>query len=213
VEQDVTGPSGDSGASTFGVSIWFLVIATLLYLFPAYQGDTSNVGLRVGSYVLASVVLLLAIFAFGVALRDTPHVKSFVKELFGGLFGFSGLVPASAATRDTVQSLFGAALFLLIAAAVHGVLIWLIGLPAPLEAFVEVALLFFMCTFVAGPIINAVDVAFIKPVLTLLEEHSDRQTISDMARQVKRTVATVVFGLSAIIGLVVGLIELIQLFQ
>jgi hypothetical protein len=125
-EQDVRGLSGDSRASTFAVALWALVIAIMLYIFPAYQGDTSNLGLRIGSYVLGIVALLLTIFAFGIALRDTPHVRSFVKELFGGLFRFSGLVPASAATRDTVQSLYGAALFLVIAAAIHAVLIWLI---------------------------------------------------------------------------------------
>lgn len=202
--------------STFGLSLWTGLIAAFMYLFPTYLGDSGNIYLTIGAYVLAVISMIFCIGFFFVALGESPQVKILLRELARSLSprGVFGEIFRGASTRrDALERAYGAALFLVIIVLIHFGSLQLFGVTGVLEIVVKTFILLTACTFLAVLFVNAVDGFFVEPFLSYLQNRSSEEEISTLANQVKRVIVAFVFGLSAIVGLIVGILEIVVILR
>lgn len=192
------------------------LVAAFLYFFPTYLGASGNVFLNIGAYILAVVALIFCIGFFFVALGEAPHVKILLKELARLLSPrglFSEIFGGAPSRRDALEGAYGAAIFLIIIVAIHFGTVRLLGFTGLLETVIKLFVLLMACTFLAVLFVNAVDGFFIEPLLSHLQNRPNKEEIAILANQVKRVIVTFVFGLSAIVGLIVGIVEIVQFLR
>jgi hypothetical protein len=87
----------------------------------------------------------------------------------------------------------------------------LFGLDGLAEALVKIILWPVATLFASVGVTVAIDEYVVKPFLSYLREHPENTDAVRLVNQVKRAVTAAVLGLSTVVGLVVGVVELIEL--
>lgn len=154
--------------------------------------------------MVAALLCLFGIFAFGVGVSERADLRRFIKGLLYGLF----IEPVGAfirPSRNAWTSVYFVASLAVVLFLLHFLFIRVFGFTGVAEVVFKLVVIA-LCLLALIFVTVAVDDAITKPFLSSLDRYKDQSNLDALIQGIKKIVASVI----AVVGVIVGLIELFQ---